>query len=223
MAFEAFDKEEDSYVAILGGLGNTFCAGADLKALAGGGVPNPTSESGIGPMGPSRMVLSKPVIAAVAGYAVAGGMELALWCDMRVMEETAVMGIFCRRWGVPLVDGGTVRLPRLIGMSRAMDLILTGRPVGGKEAFDIGLANRLVKEGAALSAASQLAQQLCAFPQLCMRNDRLSVYEQWNQDIPTALLNEFRKGMQTIQSGETFKGASRFASGKGRHGDFEDI
>jgi len=222
-AFEAFDKEEDSYVAILGGLGNTFCAGADLKALAGGGIPNPTSESGIGPMGPSRMVLSKPVIAAVAGYAVAGGMELALWCDMRVMEETAVMGIFCRRWGVPLVDGGTVRLPRLIGMSRAMDLILTGRPVDGKEAFDIGLANRLVKEGEALSAATQLAQQLCAFPQLCMRNDRLSMYEQWNQDIPTALLNEFRKGMQTVQSGETFKGASRFASGKGRHGNFEDI
>ena len=222
-AFEEFDQDEDSYVAILGGLGGTFCAGAELKAVSGQGTPNPTNETGIGPMGPSRMLLSKPVIAAVSGYAVAGGMELALWCDLRVMEETAVMGIFCRRWGVPLIDGGTIRLPRLIGMSRAMDLILTGRPVVGKEAFDIGLANRLVEEGTALTAATALAQQLCAFPQLCMRNDRLSAYEQWNKDLPDALLHEFRKGMATIQSGETFKGASRFASGKGRHGNFENI
>ena len=222
-AFEAFDQDEDSYVAILGGIGGIFCAGADLKALAGNGTPNPTNETGIGPMGPSRMLLSKPVIAAVSGYAVAGGMELALWCDLRVMEETATMGIFCRRWGVPLVDGGTIRLPRLIGMSRAMDLILTGRPVKGKEAFQIGLANRLVADGEALSAATELAQQLCAFPQLCMRNDRLSAYEQWDKDLSTALLHEFRKGMTTINSGETFKGASRFASGKGRHGDFENI
>lgn len=223
IAFEAFDKDADSYVAILGGLGGTFCAGADLKAVAGNGVPNPTKETGIGPMGPSRMLLSKPVIAAVSGYAVAGGMELALWCDLRVMEESAKMGIFCRRWGVPLVDGGTIRLPRLIGMSRAMDLILTGRPVGGQEAYDMGLANRLVKEGDALTAATALAQQLCQFPQLCMRNDRLSAYEQWSKDLPTALLHEFRKGMETINSGETVEGASRFASGKGRHGNFRDI
>ena len=174
-------------------------------------------------MGPSRMLLSKPVIAAISGHAVAGGMELACWCDLRVVEETAVMGIFCRRWGVPLVDGGTIRLPRLIGMSRAMDLILTGRPVGAAEALQMGLANRVVKEGEAIDAAKELAKQLTAFPQLCMRNDRLSMYEQWHQDLPNALANEFKKGMETINSGETFTGASRFASGKGRHGDFGDI
>lgn len=222
-AFEAFDKDENSYVAILGGTNGAFCAGADLKAVAGDGIPNPTNPTGIGPMGPSRMALSKPVIAAIAGHAVAGGMELACWCDLRVMEETAVMGIFCRRWGVPLVDGGTIRLPRLIGMSRAMDLILTGRPVGATEALQMGLANRVVKEGEAIDAAKELAKQLTAFPQLCMRNDRLSMYEQWNKDLPDALANEFKKGMETINSGETFRGASRFASGKGRHGDFGDI
>ncbi len=222
-AFEAFDKDDNSYVAILGGTNEAFCAGADLKAVAGNGTPNPTTPTGIGPMGPSRMLLSKPVIAAVSGHAVAGGMELALWCDLRVMEETAVMGIFCRRWGVPLIDGGTIRLPRLIGMSRAMDLILTGRPVGAEEALQMGLANRVVREGEALNAAIDLAKQLTAFPQLCMRNDRLSMYEQWHQDLPDALANEFKKGMDTINSGETFKGASRFASGKGRHGDFGDI
>ena len=222
-AFEAFDKDENSYVAILGGTNGAFCAGADLKALAGDGTPNPSNSTGIGPMGPSRMPLSKPVIAAIAGHAVAGGMELACWCDLRVMEETAVMGIFCRRWGVPLVDGGTIRLPRLIGMSRAMDLILTGRPVGAAEALQMGLANRVVKEGEALNAAKALAKQLTVFPQLCMRNDRLSMYEQWNKDLPDALANEFQKGMETMNSGETFRGASRFASGKGRHGDFGDI
>jgi len=222
-AFEVFDKDEDSYVAILGGINGTFCAGADLKALAGGGTPNPTTATGIAPMGPSRMLLSKPVIAAVSGYAVAGGMELALWCDLRIMEETAIMGIFCRRWGVPLVDGGTIRLPRLIGMSRAMDLILTGRPVDAKEALLMGLANRVVKEGEALNAAKALAIQIADFPQICMRNDRLSIYEQWDQALPSALANEFQKGMQTMQSGETFAGASRFAKGKGRHGSFEDI
>ena len=222
-AFEAFDKDENSYVAILGGTNGAFCAGADLKALAGDGTPNPSNPTGIGPMGPSRMPLSKPVIAAITGHAVAGGMELACWCDLRVMEETAVMGIFCRRWGVPLVDGGTIRLPRLIGMSRAMDLILTGRPVGAAEALQMGLANRVVKEGEALNAAKALAKQLTVFPQLCMRNDRLSMYEQWNKDLPDALANEFKKGMETMNSGETFRGASRFASGKGRHGDFEDI
>lgn len=222
-AFEEFEKDDDSYVAILGGTEGTFCAGADLKAVAGNGEPNPTNETGIGPMGPSRMLLSKPVIAAVSGYAVAGGMELALWCDMRVMEEDATMGVFCRRWGVPLIDGGTIRLPRLIGMSRAMDLILTGRPVGGKEAFEMGLANRLAASEKALEVATELAQQLCAFPQMCMRNDRLSAYQQWDKELPEALLQEFRFGMETIHSGETVAGASRFASGKGRHGSFEEI
>lgn len=220
-AFEAFDKDADSYVAILGGTNGAFCAGADLKAVAGDGVPNPTNPTGIGPMGPSRMLLSKPVIAAISGHAVAGGMELALWCDLRVMEATAVMGVFCRRWGVPLVDGGTIRLPRLIGMSRAMDLILTGRPVGAEEALQMGLANRVVPVGEALGAAKELAKQIAAFPQLCMRNDRLSAYEQWEKDLPTALLNEFTKGMETMASGETVEGARRFAEGAGRHGRFE--
>ena len=221
-AFRAFEADEDSYVAILGGLGGTFCAGADLKAVANN-QGNRTEPDGDGPMGPSRMLLSKPVIAAVSGYAVAGGMELALWCDLRVMEKTAVMGIFCRRWGVPLIDGGTIRLPRLIGASRAMDLILTGRPVAAEEALQIGLANRVVDEGQALVAAKKLAEQLCVFPQRCMRNDRMSVYEQWNLSLDDALQNEFRKGMQTIHSQETVIGARRFASGKGRHGDFVDI
>ena len=222
-AFRAFEKDEDSYVAILGGLGGTFCAGADLKAVAGDGIPHRTEPDGDGPMGPSRMVLSKPVIAAVSGYAVAGGMELALWCDLRIMEKTAVMGVFCRRWGVPLIDGGTIRLPRLIGMSRAMDLILTGRPVEATEAFQMGLANRVVEEGAALRAAKKLAEQLAAFPQKCMRNDRRSAYEQWNHSLEDALANEFARGMETINSQETLIGAKRFASGKGRHGNFEDI
>lgn len=221
-AFRAFDEDEESYVAILGGLGGTFCAGADLKAVAEG-RGNRTEPTGDGPMGPSRMMLSKPVIAAVSGYAVAGGMELALWCDLRVMETNAVMGVFCRRWGVPLIDGGTIRLPRLIGMSRAMDLILTGRPVKADEALQMGLANRVVEEGEALTAAKKIAEQLCAFPQRCMRNDRLSVYEQWNLSLDQALANEFVKGMETIDSKETEIGAKRFASGKGRHGNFGDI
>ena len=222
-AFRAFEQDADSYVAILGGVGGTFCAGADLKALANGTQTNRTEPDGDGPMGPSRMVLSKPVIAAISGYAVAGGMELALWCDLRVMEATAVMGVFCRRWGVPLIDGGTIRLPRLIGMSRAMDLILTGRPVEALEAQQMGLANRVVEEGKALEEAKKLAQQLCAFPQNCMRNDRLSTYEQWDLSLNDALSNEFQKGMETINSQETDIGAKRFASGKGRHGNFEDI
>lgn len=222
-AFRAFDADEDSSVAILGGIGGTFCAGADLKAIATNGTQNRTKPTGDGPMGPSRMVLSKPVIAAISGYAVAGGMELALWCDLRVMESSAVMGVFCRRWGVPLIDGGTIRLPRLIGMSRAMDLILTGRPVQADEAFQIGLANRVVEDGMALDAAKKLALQIAAFPQLCMRNDRLSAYEQWNLPLADALANEFEKGMETINSQETVIGAKRFTSGKGRHGNFEDI
>lgn len=221
-AFRDFDNDPESYVAVLGGLGGTFCAGADLKAVADE-KGNRIDPEGDGPMGPSRMLLSKPVIAAVSGYAVAGGMELALWCDMRVMEKNAVMGIFCRRWGVPLIDGGTIRLPRLIGFSRAMDLILTGRPVDAEEALQIGLANRIVAEGNALQAAQELANQLCAFPQRCVRNDRLSAYEQWNLPLSDALANEFRRGMETINSKETLKGARRFASGRGRHGNFSDI
>lgn len=223
-AFRSFDQDGDSYVAILGGLGGTFCAGADLKVVAEEkGNANRIEPDGDGPMGPSRIVLSKPVIAAISGYAVAGGMELALWCDLRVMEFDAVMGIFCRRWGVPLIDGGTVRLPRLIGTSRAMDLILTGRAVDAEEAQQIGLANRVVPKGEALAAAKALAQQLCTFPQTCLRNDRHSAYEQWNLPLEEALAQEFAKGMRTIQSNETVLGARRFASGKGRHGDFKNI
>ena len=174
-------------------------------------------------MGPSRMVLGKPVIAAVSGHAVAGGLELALWCDLRVVEKSAVMGVFCRRWGVPLIDGGTIRLPRLIGHSRALDLILTGRPVGAEEALQIGLANRVVDEGESLAAALELAQQLSRYPQACLRSDRLSAYEQWGLSLEAALANEFARGMTVIGSGETASGANRFAAGRGRHGDFEDI
>jgi len=222
-AFRDFEADEAASVAVLGGVGGTFCAGADLKAVAGQGVRNQTTSDGDAPMGPTRMLLSKPVIAAVSGYAVAGGLELALWCDMRVMERSAVMGVFCRRWGVPLIDGGTVRLPRLIGTSRAMDLILTGRPVGGEEAFNIGLANRLVEDGEALKTAKELAANISKFPQTCMRNDRISAYTQSHLSIREAMQKEFELGMSTIQSNETLEGARRFASGKGRHGSFENI
>ena len=174
-------------------------------------------------MGPSRMVLGKPVVAAIAGHAVAGGLELALWCDLRVVEHSAVLGVYCRRWGVPLIDGGTIRLPRLIGHSRAMDLILTGRPVAADEALQMGLANRVVADGQALAAALELAQQLSRFPQNCLRSDRLSAYEQWGMPLEDALANEFRRGVEVIDSLETVNGASRFASGKGRHGDFDNI
>lgn len=221
-AFVAFDEDPDSDVAVFYGAHGTFCAGADLKALAAQSGANPLSEAGDGPMGPSRLLLGKPVIAAVAGHAVAGGLELALWCDLRVVEETAVLGVFCRRWGVPLIDGGTVRLPRLIGHSRAMDLILTGRPVAADEALAMGLANRVVAEGEALQAALGLAQQLCAFPQTCLRSDRLSACRQWDMDFETAMVNEFRQGMEVIESQETVAGARRFAAGAGRHGDFSD-
>jgi len=222
-AFRAFEADEEAAVAVLGGLGNTFCAGADLKALAGegGNKPNKATAEGDGPMGPTRMFLSKPVIAAISGYAVAGGLELALWCDMRVMERSAIMGVFCRRWGVPLIDGGTVRLTRLIGTSRAMDLILTGRPVNAEEAHQMGLANRLVDDGKALEAAQALAMQIAQFPQTCLRNDRKSVYQQWALPFNDAMQNEFRLGMQTIASKETMEGAKRFASGKGRRGNFD--
>jgi len=222
-AFREFDKDPDAYVAILGGTEGTFCAGADLKAVAGAGVCNKLLPEGDGPMGPSRMLLSKPVIAAVSGYAVAGGLELACWCDLRVVEESAVMGVFCRRWGVPLIDGGTVRLSRLIGMSRAMDMILTGRAVGAQEALQMGLANRVVPDGTALGAARELALSLVKFPQSCMRNDRMSAYRQWNLSLPDALATEFELGLAAINSGETLSGATRFAEGKGRHGEFEEI
>jgi enoyl-CoA hydratase len=222
-AFRDFDANDDSDVAILYGEGGSFCAGADLKAVAAEAGANRLDPAGDGPMGPSRMLLGKPVIAAIAGHAVAGGLELALWCDLRVVERSAVLGVFCRRWGVPLIDGGTVRLPRLIGHSRAMDLILTGRAVGAEEALQMGLANRVVDDGEALNEALALAETLSGFPQNCLRSDRLSACEQWGDPLEAALENEFRRGMTVIDSRETVQGASRFAAGLGRHGDFEEI
>ena len=222
-AFRQFDADPGSDVAILHGEYGSFCAGADLKAVAAEAGSNRLSPEGDGPMGPSRMVLGKPVIAAIAGHAVAGGLELALWCDLRVGEQSAVLGVYCRRWGVPLIDGGTVRLPRLIGHSRALDLILTGRAVTAEEALQIGLANRVVPDGEALSEALALAGLLCRFPQTCLRSDRLSAYEQWGMSVDSALANEFRRGMEVIASRETLTGAGRFAEGRGRHGDFGDI
>ncbi len=220
-AFLAFDADDGQSVAILAGANGAFCAGFDLKSAAQGSGLGYQPE-GVGPMGPSRLLLGKPVIAAVEGHAVAGGLELALWCDMRVASATAKFGVFCRRWGVPLVDGGTVRLPRLIGQSRALDMILTGREVGAEEALAWGLANRLVPAGQALAEALALAEQLARFPQVCMRSDRLSSYEQWNLDLAEALKNEGRRGLPAIQQ-ETRAGASRFASGKGRGGSFADL
>jgi enoyl-CoA hydratase len=218
-AFRAFDADESLAVAILTGANGTFCAGADLKGVATGGG-NRTTLEGDGPMGPTRMRLSKPVIAAVEGFAVAGGLELSLWCDMRVAASDAVFGVYCRRWGVPLIDGGTVRLPRLIGESHAMDMILTGRGVSGEEARMMGLANRIVEPGDALQAAKELARQLGAFPQRCLRSDRLSALEQWDADFDAAMANETRRGLEVINSGETREGAARFAAGAGRHGSF---
>ena len=218
-AFRSFDEDGSQSVAILTGAGGTFCAGADLKSIAAGGG-NRVAESGDGPMGPTRMTLSKPVIAAVEGHAVAGGLELALWCDLRVAAEDAVFGVFCRRWGVPLVDGGTVRLPRLIGHGHAMDLILTGRGVSGEEARMMGLANRIVPPGQALAAAVEMAEKLARFPQACMRGDRLSALTQWSRGEAEALLEETRCGLEVIRSGETVDGAAQFARGAGRHGTF---
>jgi enoyl-CoA hydratase len=214
-AFDEFDKDESAAVAVLWGDNGTFCAGADLKAI---GTPdtNPTHRTGPGPMGPSRMVLSKPVIAAVSGYAVAGGLELALWCDLRVAEQDAVFGVFCRRWGVPLIDGGTVRLPRLIGHSRAMDMILTGRAVDAEEALAIGLANRVVPKGQARQAAEELAAELAQLPQLCLRSDRLSMLNQWGQSEAEAMDFEFASLSKVAV--ESLAGAQRFAKGAGRHG-----
>lgn len=214
-AFEEFDADDTASVAVLTGANGTFCAGADLKAF---GTPdaNPVHRDGPGPMGPSRMELSKPVIAAIAGYAVAGGLELALWCDLRVVEEDATLGVFCRRWGVPLIDGGTVRLPRLIGHSRAMDLILTGRAVDAAEAYAIGLANRVVPTGQARQAAEELAADLARLPQQCMRSDRLSAIRQWGESEKEAMDFEFAS-ISRVKD-EAMQGAGRFAAGAGRHG-----
>ncbi|MEV0346162.1 crotonase/enoyl-CoA hydratase family protein [Nonomuraea sp. NPDC050680] len=211
-AFRAFE-ESDAAVAVLWGEGGTFCSGADLKTL-----DNHVGEDGDGPMGPTRMRLSKPVVAAVAGHAVAGGLELALWCDLRVAEEDAVFGVFCRRFGVPLIDGGTVRLPRLIGASRAMDLILTGRPVGAREAYEMGLANRVVPAGTARRQAEELAREIAGFPQTCLRGDRLSALEQDGLPEREAMRNELRHGLVSLP--DAAGGAARFAAGAGRHGTF---
>jgi enoyl-CoA hydratase len=216
-AFVEFDGEESLAVAVLTGAGGYFCAGADLKALADGDR-RPVSDDGPGPMGPTRLSLSKPVIAAIEGPAVAGGLELALWCDLRVAASDAVLGVFCRRFGVPLVDRGTINLPRLIGHSRAIDLILTGRGIDGAEAELIGLVNRVTAPGEALSDAVGLAHELAALPQQCMRNDRRSAIEQWDLGIEAATVNEAHYGRATIESGETLAGAARFAAGAGRHG-----
>jgi enoyl-CoA hydratase/carnithine racemase len=219
-AFRAFEEDDDARVAVLTGVGDTFCAGADLKAVGSerGNQVLPVGR-GDGPMGPTRMVLTKPVIAAVSGHAVAGGLELALWCDLRVADTTAVFGVFCRRWGVPLIDGGTVRLPRLIGQSRAMDMILTGRPVEAEEALRFGLANRVVPAGEARSAAESLAATIAGFPQTCMRGDRASVLAQWGQDETTALATELNHGTGVLT--EATNGAARFTAGAGRHGAFD--
>jgi enoyl-CoA hydratase len=219
-AFREFDEDSEAKVGVLYGDGGTFCSGADLKAIASG-RHNRAEPTGDGPMGPSRLLLTKPVIAAISGYAVAGGLELALWCDLRVMEEDATVGVFCRRWGVPLIDGGTVRLPRLIGLGRALDLILTGRPVGAAEALSIGLANRVAPKGTARQAAEALALEIAAFPQVCMRGDRLSAYEQFDLSFDEALVNEFNRGLVALKE-ETTAGASRFAGGAGRHGSFNE-
>ncbi|MER7867906.1 crotonase/enoyl-CoA hydratase family protein [Streptomyces cellulosae] len=218
-AFRAFEADDEARAAVLWGEGGTFCAGADLKAL-GTERANRVAEDGDGPMGPTRLRLSKPVIAAVSGHAVAGGLELALWCDLRVAEEDAVFGVFCRRWGVPLIDGGTVRLPRLIGSSRAMDMILTGRPVPAAEAYAMGLANRVVPAGRARAEAEELAASLARFPQACLRSDRASVLEQEGLGEEEALAAELRHGAAVLAG--SLEGAARFASGAGRHGSFDE-
>jgi enoyl-CoA hydratase len=218
-AFRSFDADPEALVAVLHGEGGVFCAGADLKAM-GTADGNRVGPDGDGPMGPTRLRLSKPVIAAVAGHAVAGGLELALWCDLRVAEEDAVFGVFCRRWGVPLIDGGTVRLPRLIGVSRAMDMILTGRGVGASEALQIGLANRVVPNGSSRVEADSLAKALARFPQTCMREDRLSLLESIALNEPDGLANEFQHGTRSLA--DVAAGLERFRSGAGRHGSFQD-
>jgi enoyl-CoA hydratase len=233
-AFRAFDADDEARVAVLWGAGGTFCSGADLHAIAAAqpvgaapdrrspaGAPNRVEPTGDGPMGPTRMRLGKPVIAAVSGYAVAGGLELALWCDLRVVERDAVFGVFCRRFGVPLIDGGTVRLPRIVGLGRALDLILTGRPVDADEALAIGLATRVVPTGTARQAAEELAATLAGFPQTCLRHDRASVYDSAGLDLERALVVELEHGMAALAT-EAAQGASRFSAGTGRGGSFEE-
>ncbi len=219
-AFRAFEADATARVAVLWGANGTFCAGADLKAMAVQRATNVVRPEGDAPMGPTWMLLSKPVVAAVSGYAVAGGLELALWCDLRVAERSAVFGAFERRWGVPLIDGGTVRLPRLVGLGRALDMMLTGRAVTAEEALAIGLCDRVVEPGQARAEAEKLAAEIAAFPQTCMRNDRLSAYEQVGMSLDAALKNEAERGLATIRTGEHVEGAQRFASGSGRHGKF---
>ena len=219
-AMRAFDADGESDVAVLWGEGGHFCSGADLKAFAENPGQTRLSAEGDAPLGISRMLLSKPVIAAVSGYAVAGGLELACWCDLRVAEASAVFGVFCRRFGVPLIDGGAIRLPRVIGHGRALDLILTGRAVGADEALAMGLVNRVVPDGMARAAAETLAATIARFPQQCLRNDRLSCHEQWGLPIDEALLNEFRHGLASLASDEARAGAESFRAGKGKHGSF---
>ena len=218
-AFKEFEKDEKALIAVLWGVEGNFCSGANLKSISEG-QGNRKERDGDGPMGPTRMQLSKPVIAAVAGYAVAGGLELALWCDMRVVERDAVFGVFCRRFGVPLIDGGTVRLPRLIGLSRALDMILTGRPVPAEEAYNWGLANRIVDVGQSRQEAENLAREIAVFPQNCMRNDRLSSHNQFGLNIKEAMAQEFEYGLKTLETGEHILGSIAFIQGKGKHGTF---
>jgi enoyl-CoA hydratase len=220
-AFRKFEGDSKADVAVLCGANGTFCSGANLKAIAEG-IGNRIEKDGDGPMGPTRMKLSKPVIAAVAGYAVAGGLELALWCDLRVVEKSAIFGVFSRRFGVPLIDGGTVRLPRLIGLSRALDMILTGRPVNADEAYLWGLANRIVEDGQSRKEAENLAREIVKFPKVCMRNDRISTYLQFGLNVEDAMVNEFEYGLKTLESGEFLEGSKEFTQGKGKHGSFND-
>ena len=220
-AFRDFERDEKALVAVLWGTNGTFCSGANLKAIENG-HGNRIDKDGDGPMGSTRMQLSKPVIAAVAGYAVAGGLELALWCDLRVVERNAIFGVFCRRFGVPLLDGGTVRLPRLIGLSRAMEMILTGRPVTAQEAFEWGLANHIVDIGKSRIEAEKLARIIAGFPQTCMRNDRISAIQQFGMSLNEAMANEFELGLRTLASGEFLVGSKDFTEGKGKHGNFND-
>jgi enoyl-CoA hydratase len=220
-AFRNFEEDKNALVAVLWGSGGTFCSGANLKAILSD-EGNKVQKKGNGPMGPTRMQLSKPVIAAVAGHAVAGGLELALWCDLRVVEKSAVFGVFCRRFGVPLIDGGTVRLPRLIGLSRAMDMILTGRAVNADEAFQWGLANRIVEDGTSRQEAEKLAKEIAKFPQTCMKNDRLSAYTQNGLPLKKAMMKEFQYGLNTLKSGEYLDGSKAFTKGYGKHGKFNN-
>jgi enoyl-CoA hydratase len=221
-AFREFEADDESDAAVLWGAGGCFCAGADLKVLFDPSRTLRLNASGDAPLGPTRMCLNKPVIAAVSGFAVAGGLELALLCDLRVVEKSAVFGVFCRRWGVPLIDGGTVRLPRMIGLSRALDMILTGRPVHADEALAMGLANRVVEDGASRHEAEKLAREISKFPQICMRNDRLSAHEQFSMNLADALANEFDHGMASLNTPDFLEGVKKYLDGKGRKGSFTD-